>query len=94
MEVVKKGWNQFLHWCQQIEDEKQLNALFELVLTPEERSDIATRCQIIKELLIQEVNQRDISKNLNVSIAKITRGSNELKRTKAEIIEYVRKNLL
>lgn len=94
MEVVKKGWKQYLHWCHQAADEKQLDALFDLVLTPEEKSDIATRCLIIKELLTQEASQRDIAKNLNVSIAKITRGSNELKRMKAAIIQYVKTNLL
>jgi TrpR family transcriptional regulator, trp operon repressor len=94
MDVVKKGWKQFLHWCHQAENEKQLDALFDLVLTHEEKSDIATRCLIIKELLAQEESQRDIAKNLNVSIAKITRGSNELKRMKAAIIQYVKKNLL
>jgi len=94
VEVVKKGWKQYLHWCHQAKDEKQLDALFDLVLTPEEKSDIATRCLIINELLAQEASQRDIAKNLNVSIAKITRGSNELKRMKTAIIQYVKTNLL
>ena len=94
MEVVKKGWRQLLHWCHQAEDEKQLDALLDLVLTPEEINDIATRCLIIKELLAQKDSQRDIAKNLNVSIAKITSGSNELKRMKSPIIQYVKNNLL
>lgn len=94
MDVLKKGWRQFLHWCEQAEDEKQMDALFELVLTPEEKDDIATRCLIIKELLKQEESQRDIAKKLNVSIAKITRGSNELKRVKSTIVEYVKSRLL
>lgn len=94
MDVLKKGWRQFIHWCQQAEDEKQLDALFELVLTPEEKNDIATRCLIIKELVKQEDSQRDIAKKLNVSIAKITRGSNELKRMKGGILQYVKNKLL
>ena len=94
MDVLKKGWRQLLHWCQQAEDEKQLDALFELVLTPEEKNDIATRCLIIKELVKQEESQRDIAKKLNVSIAKITRGSNELKRMKPGIVEFVKDKLL
>jgi TrpR family trp operon transcriptional repressor len=94
MEVLKKGWRQFLHWSHQAADEKQLDALMDLVLTPEEKNDIATRCLIIKELLAQEASQRDIAKNLNVSIAKITRGSNELKRTKSSIIQYIKTKVL
>ncbi len=94
MDVLKKGWRQFLHWCQQAEDEKQMDALLELVLTAEEKDDIATRCLIIKELLKQEDSQRDIAKKLNVSIAKITRGSNELKRMKQGVVEFVKSKLL
>ena len=39
-----------------------------------------TRCLIIKALLEKKAPQRQIAEELNVSIAKITRGSNELKR--------------
>lgn len=94
MDVLKQGWRQFLHWCVRAKDEKQYDTLFDLVLTPEEKNDIATRCLIITELLEQEASQRDIAKNLNVSIAKITRGSNELKRMKPAILQYVKDNLI
>lgn len=94
MEVLKKGWRQFLHWCQQSGDEKQTDALLDLVLTPEEKNDIATRCLIILELLSEKNSQRDIAKNLNVSIAKITRGSNELKRVKPAILDYVKNHII
>ncbi len=93
MDANKHGWKQFLHWCQQADD-KTLDAFFELILTPEERKDIATRCLIIRDLLAHEASQRDIAKNLHVSIAKITRGSNELKRVKSLLIQYVKDNLL
>ena len=94
MDKVKQGWRQWLHWCKNIEDEKMLDTLFDLLLTPEEKKDIATRCLIVNELLISEHSQRDIAKSLNVSIAKITRGSNELKRTKDSLIQYIRGNQL
>lgn len=94
METSKTGWRQLLHWCQHVENEKQLVALFDLILTPDEKKDIAMRCLIIRELLAKQHSQRDIAKNLNVSIAKITRGSNELKRMKASIIQYVESHLI
>jgi TrpR family transcriptional regulator, trp operon repressor len=94
MEIVKKGWRQFLYWCERSNDDKQLDSLFDLVLTPEEKNDIATRCLIIQELLAESASQRDIAKNLNVSIAKITRGSNELKRVKPAILDFVKKHVI
>lgn len=94
MDTIKQGWRQWLHWCKNIENEKMLDTLFDLLLTPEEKKDIATRCLIVKELLTQTHSQRDIAKHLNVSIAKITRGSNELKRIKDTLIQYIRDNQL
>ncbi len=75
----------FLKLCVAAEQENILSELLELLLTPEERNDIETRCLIIKALLQQEKPQRQISDDLNVSIAKITRGSNELKRISSRL---------
>ena len=47
------------------------------ILTPKEYIDLAVRWQIIKQLKA-DVAQRDIVKNLKVSMATITRGSREL----------------
>ena len=94
MEKFKEGWHQLLYWCQHSENEKQLAALFDLLLTPEEKKDIAMRCLIVRELLAKKMNQREIAQQLNVSIAKITRGSNELKRMKPSIIQYVEDHLV
>jgi TrpR family trp operon transcriptional repressor len=52
------------------------------------------RCLIIRDLLMQEQTQREIAKNLNVSIAKITRGSNELKRIKDPLLTYLKSKLI
>lgn len=87
------GWQQLLAWCMHVRDEKQLSVLFELLLTPEEQVDIAKRCLIIRELLAKNFSQREIAKNLNVSIAKITRGSNEIKRLSSDLLQYLQKNV-
>ncbi len=47
------------------------------LLTPAEWADISQRWQIVKQLR-QGLPQRTIAKNLNLSIAKITRGSRVL----------------
>ena len=49
------------------------------LLTPSEIADIAGRWALVKELE-QKTPQREIAKNLGVSLCKITRGSRELKK--------------
>jgi TrpR family trp operon transcriptional repressor len=89
----KEGWNKFVELFLTTEDKKDLLNLFDLFLTPEEKDNLALRFLIIRELLSQESSQRDMAKNLNVSIAKITRGSNELKRMSPKFIAYLRSKL-
>lgn len=91
MEKYKEGWQKFIALCTGIKEEKNLMSFFDLVLTPEEKESISMRCLIIRDLLAREATQREIAKNLNVSIAKITRGSNELKRLKKPFTEYLKK---
>ncbi len=86
------GLKFFISLCKSIDDEEMLDALFELFFTPEEIIDLANRGHIIQELIKGEKTQREMSKDLNVSIAKITRGSNELKRVDKKLIEYLRKS--
>lgn len=84
-----KGWLCFLELCLSAKDEKTLDEIFALFLTAEERSSIETRCLLIKALLEQKRTQREIAQDLNVSIAKITRGSNELKRISPKLKQYL-----
>jgi TrpR family trp operon transcriptional repressor len=73
------GWQGFLSLCSSRKTSKELDELLWLFLTPEEQKDIATRYLIVKELMIGKKTQRAMAKDLGVSIAKITRGSNFLK---------------
>ncbi len=73
------GWELFLRKCLSVKTEEELEKFFELFMTIEERHDMANRYLIIKKLLSGDESQRIIAKNLKVSIAKITRGSNSLK---------------
>ncbi len=61
-----------------IPDEAQMEAFLKDILTPGELEDIASRLQIAR-LLIQGMPQRAIAKKLKVSLAKVTRGSREIK---------------
>ena len=61
-----------------IKKPKLMDGFMEDILTPAEFEEIVTRWQIIKQLA-NGVPQRKIAANLGVSIAKITRGSRELR---------------
>lgn len=68
---------------------KLLHAFLSDILTPGEFADIALRWQIIKQL-DRGVPQRDIARDLGVSIAKITRGSKELQNEKGGFIKILK----
>lgn len=87
------GWRSFLNLCLVANDAKILSALFDLFLTSEEKESLALRYLIVEELLKQKKTQRSMAKDLQVSIAKITRGSNELKRISPMLIQFLHKNL-
>ena len=88
----EEGWRCFLNWCSATQDKALLTKLFDCLLTPEEKESIETRCLIVQALLDQEKPQRQISEDLKVSIAKITRGSNQLKRISEKLKKYLLTN--
>jgi TrpR family trp operon transcriptional repressor len=85
MEPEKDGWRGFLKLCREAKNEKELDELFWLFLTPEEREDIQTRFLIVRELIRGKKTQREMAKDLGVSIAKITRGSNFIKQMSKDL---------
>lgn len=89
----QEGWRFFTQLCLATKNDKMLSSLFDLLLTQEEKESIAMRCLIIADLLKQEKTQREMSENLHVSIAKITRGSNELKRMPPKLIAFLKEHL-
>ena len=76
---IDDAWRCFLSFIDNMKSIDKLDEAFSLFLTIEERKAIANRYNIVKELLNEEKTQRVIAEELQVSIAKITRGSNSLK---------------
>lgn len=74
-------------------DEEELDALFDLFLTPDEVDAVGKRYEIVKGLLLGENSQREMAQDLGLSIAKITRGSNALKRSSLKLKEKIRRCL-
>ncbi|MCF7844608.1 MAG: trp operon repressor [Kiritimatiellales bacterium] len=61
-----------------VENKSEAEKLLKDILTPQELASVAERWQLVQKLSADEP-QRKISKDLNVSISKITRGSRMLK---------------
>lgn len=94
MRKNKKIWSRFLAICQKAAaDEHQLETFFEVFLTIEEKEQLITRTLIVQKLLEGKSTQRDIAKELGISIAKITRGSNALKLISEKQIDQMKKML-
>jgi TrpR family transcriptional regulator, trp operon repressor len=92
--VEKRGWQALLGLCKRSDSDKQLEELLYFFLTPEERSALSTRVELVRELLKKQKSQREISKDLRVSIAKITRGSNQLKSISKALERYLKQQLI
>jgi Trp operon repressor len=60
------------------------------ILSPAEYKDLAVRWQIAKQLH-KDVPQRDIAKNLKVSISTVTRGSREMMNKNGGFMKVLKK---
>jgi len=89
----EEGWWQLIDLCLKAKTPEKLSALFHVFLTPEERDDLSKRLLIVQELLKGEKTQREMAKDLDVSIAKITRGSNELKGIDEKLKQFLKRSL-
>ena len=70
-----------------------IESFLRCLLTPAETADIAARWALVKAL-DEGQSQREIAKDLGVSLCKITRGSRELKKEDSafrRILERVKK---
>lgn len=68
----------------EVTDKKDMRRLFEDVFTDAERTDIAKRWYLLKELY-KGTPQRKIAGDMGVSLCKITRGSKILKNDQSLI---------
>jgi len=62
-----------------VKDSALIEDFLRCLLTPGEIADVAGRWALVKELQ-QNKSQREIAKDLGISLCKITRGSRELKK--------------
>jgi TrpR family trp operon transcriptional repressor len=62
-----------------VDDPALIGAFLRELLTPAETADVAARWALVKALK-EKIPQREIAKDLGISLCKITRGSRELKK--------------
>lgn len=86
-------WQQFVLLVKQAVEEDQLEDLFTMLFTTDERNSFGLRVQIINALLNTDLPQREIQQQLRTSAATITRGSNMLKIVNPDIREWVSNKL-
>lgn len=89
----KKGWQEFLKLCSQIDSPEELGEFLDLFLTIEEKETLASRYLIVKALLEGSLTQREIADTHKVSIAQITRGSNALKIISQKLRDILKSRL-
>jgi TrpR family transcriptional regulator, trp operon repressor len=92
MVMAKSGWREFLKLCTEIKSPDDLNQLFDLFFTLEEKETLASRYNIIKALVENRLTQREIAEKCKVSIAQISRGSNALKIISPKLKEILQKH--
>jgi TrpR family trp operon transcriptional repressor len=76
---VKENLNELALTLAGTTDSGLIEDLLRCLLTPAETADIAARWALVKALK-EKVPQREIARDLGVSLCKITRGSRELKK--------------
>jgi len=76
---VKKNITELANALAGTNDAKLVKDFLYCLLTPAEIADIAARCALVKALQ-KKIPQREIARDLGISLCKITRGSKELKK--------------
>jgi TrpR family trp operon transcriptional repressor len=76
---VKENFSDLADTLARTGDRELIESFLYCILTPAEAADIAARWALVKDLE-QGIPQREIAKDLGVSLCKITRGSRELKK--------------
>lgn len=77
-----------------LESKADVETLLPLLFSVEEMSAVNSRALIYKELLLGNLSQREIAKVHNISIATITRGSNNLKQMNESERKFLQKLLI
>jgi TrpR family trp operon transcriptional repressor len=76
---VKENFSDLADTLARTGERELIESFLYCLLTPAEAADIAARWALVKDLE-RGIPQREIAKDLGISLCKITRGSRELKK--------------
>ncbi|MBU2259207.1 trp operon repressor [Patescibacteria group bacterium] len=77
MAVPLRHYKELCELIAAVDNEKEADMLLKDILTPQEIESITERWQLIQQLAIGK-SQREVAKDLKISISKVTRGSRVL----------------
>lgn len=78
-ELAEENIKELCHLINKIDDDKFLYDFFNCLFTKTELKEFASRWILVKKI-DEGVTQREIAKQYNMSLCKITRGSKELRK--------------
>jgi len=79
MENIAKFKSDLVHNLAEVQTDKNMRRLLDILLTPPEFDEMSRRLQILKKL-IKGKTQRAIARDLGVGIATVERGAGELRK--------------
>ncbi len=88
-QAPKTGFKGLVEVLCRIRDEEEMKSFLEEILTPAELHDLSLRWELMRRLL-EGVPQRQIAKELKISLCKITRGSKILKNPDSVSNRYLK----
>ena len=76
---MKDNWEKLIEILTDINSKEDMESILNFLLTIEEKSQLSSRVTLTKLMCFTDLTQREIAKNLGVSISTVTRCSNALK---------------
>ncbi|QIV96788.1 Trp operon repressor [Allofrancisella inopinata] len=93
MNITEDGWQQLVNILSENTDPQDINIICDFLLTKEEKEQLSKRVLLTKELINKSKSQREISKEIGISICTVTRCSNALKVCSTRVKEIFSENI-
>ncbi len=82
---MEKNWQSLIRVIRILKSDNELSLLLDFLFTLEEKRQLSNRYALAQQMVLAQKSQREIAKDLGVSISTVTRCSNALKLLPDEI---------